>query len=81
MILILKLIMNHNTLLIINLVILLVSSNQTLIFILKSLIHQNQTFSVCSGDYYMESIKLADLNGELYGGNYSIIFIDMSASW
>ena len=25
--------------------------------------------------------KLADYNGELNGGDYSIIFIDMSASW
>jgi len=24
---------------------------------------------------------LADYNGELNGGNYHIIFIDMSASW
>ena len=46
-----------------------------------SLIHQNQTFSVCSGDYYMESIKLADFNGQLNGGHNTIILIDMSASW
>ena len=46
-----------------------------------SLSHQNQTFSVCSGDYYMESIKLADFNGELNGGHNTIILIDMSASW
>ena len=25
--------------------------------------------------------KLADWNGELNGGNYHVIFIDMSASW
>ena len=25
--------------------------------------------------------RLADWNGELNGGNYSVIFIDMSASW
>ena len=25
--------------------------------------------------------RLADYNGELNGGDYSIIFIDMSASW
>ena len=25
--------------------------------------------------------KLADYNGELNGGEYSIVFIDMSASW
>ena len=46
-----------------------------------SQIHQNQTFSVCSGDYYAENIKLADLNGDLNGGHNTIIMIDMSASW
>ena len=46
-----------------------------------SLIHQNQTFSVCSGDYYMESVTLADFNGELNGGHNTILMIDMSASW
>jgi len=46
-----------------------------------SLIHQNQTFSVCSGDYYLESVKLSDFNGELNGGHNTIIMIDMSASW
>ena len=28
-----------------------------------------------------DSFKLADYNGELNGGDYNIIFIDMSASW
>ena len=28
-----------------------------------SLLHQNQTFLVCSGDYYLEEIKLSDFNG------------------
>ena len=46
-----------------------------------SLIHQNQTFQVCSGDYYTESIKLSDFNGEFNGGHNTIILIDMSASW
>ena len=46
-----------------------------------SMIHQNQTFSVCSGDYYLEDIKLSDFNGELNGGHNTIIMIDMSASW
>ena len=46
-----------------------------------SLIHQNQSFSVCSGEYYSESLKLADFNGELNGGHNTIIFIDMSATW
>ena len=46
-----------------------------------SLIHQNMSFPVCSGDYYTESLKLADFNGELNGGHNTIIFIDMSATW
>jgi|TARA_Y100000996_G_scaffold154108_1_gene118702 hypothetical protein len=28
-----------------------------------------------------DSFKLADYNGDLNGGDYHIIFIDMSASW
>jgi len=28
-----------------------------------------------------DMFKLADWNGELNGGNYHVIFIDMSASW
>jgi len=28
-----------------------------------------------------DEFKLADWNGDLNGGNYHIIFIDMSASW
>ena len=34
------------------------------------------------GDYEAgDTFYLADYNGELNGGNYSVIFIDMSASW
>ena len=46
--------------------------------------HQNQSHEVCAGfeDYETgDSFKLSDYNGELNGGNYNIIFIDMSASW
>ena len=49
-----------------------------------SLPHQNQIHEVCAGveDYPNGSqFRLADYNGELNGGNYNIIFIDMSASW
>lgn len=49
-----------------------------------SLTHQNIAHSVCAGfeDYDTGSeFKLADYNGELNGGDYSIIVIDMSASW
>ncbi len=46
--------------------------------------HQNQSHEICAGveDYPTgSSFKLADYNGALNGGNYSIILIDMSASW
>jgi len=45
---------------------------------------QNFEFEVCygSGDYSVgDSWMLADFNGDLNGGDYHIIFIDMSASW
>ena len=49
-----------------------------------SISHQNISHDVCAGiDEYPtgSEFKLADYNGELNGGNYNIIFIDMSASW
>ena len=49
-----------------------------------SVAHQNISHSVCAGfeDYENGSdFKLADYNGDLNGGDYSIIVIDMSASW
>jgi len=45
---------------------------------------QNSTHLVGAGygDFSAgDEFKLADWNGELNGGNYSVIFIDMSASW
>ena len=49
-----------------------------------SMTHQNQSHEVCAGyeDYQTgDTFSLADYNGDLNGGNYNIIFIDMSASW
>ena len=49
-----------------------------------SIAHQNLTHPVGAGteDYAIgDDFKLADWNGDLNGGNYHIIFIDMSASW
>ena len=46
--------------------------------------HQNISHEVCAGfeDYETgDTFKLSDYNGELNGGNYHIILIDMSASW
>ena len=45
---------------------------------------QNATHVVGAGtvDYEVgDSFRLSDWNGDLNGGNYSIIFVDMSASW
>ena len=45
---------------------------------------QNISHNVCAGfeDYETgATFKLSDYNGELNGGNYHIILIDMSASW
>tara|TARA_A100001011_G_C13774200_1_gene620429 strand:- start:186 stop:413 length:228 start_codon:yes stop_codon:yes gene_type:complete len=49
-----------------------------------SLTHQDISHEVCAGfeEYSNGDIfKLSDYNGDLNGGNYSIILIDMSASW
>lgn len=49
-----------------------------------SITHQNLTHTVGAGteDYNIgDQFKLADWNGDLNGGNYHVIFIDMSASW
>ena len=49
-----------------------------------SLTHQNESQVVCAGteDYNIgDEFKLADWNGDLNGGNYHVIFIDMGASW
>ena len=49
-----------------------------------SMNHQNQSHIVCAGfeDYGIgDTFKLADYNGDMNGGSYNIILIDMSASW
>ena len=49
-----------------------------------SIEHQNTTHPVGAAydDYQIgDDFRLADWNGELNGGEYHIIFIDMSASW
>ena len=49
-----------------------------------SITHQNEEHVVGAGyDGYEEGdiFKLADWNGDLNGGQYHVIFIDMSASW
>ena len=49
-----------------------------------SIDHQNSIHPVGApyDDYQVgDDFKLADWNGDLNGGEYHIIFIDMSASW
>ena len=50
-----------------------------------SISDQNQVHVVgagIEGEYEVgDTFKLADWNGELNGGQYHVIFIDMSASW
>ena len=46
--------------------------------------HQNEVHLVGAGTDEFEvggDFRLADWNGDLNGGSYSVIFIDMSASW
>ena len=43
----------------------------------QEILVEGHDFTATTGDTF----KLADYNGELNGGNYHIIFIDMSASW
>tara|TARA_Y100001960_G_C13937664_1_gene477473 strand:- start:27 stop:269 length:243 start_codon:yes stop_codon:yes gene_type:complete len=50
-----------------------------------SISDQNQVHVVgagIEGEYEVgDTFKLADWNGELNGGQYHVVFIDMSASW
>ena len=43
--------------------------------------HQNISFPVCYGDYPDNNLSLSDFNGELNGGDWSVIWISMSATW
>ncbi len=44
---------------------------------------QNVVLEGCStsSDYYGQEFKLADWNGDLNGGEYHVIWLEMSASW
>jgi hypothetical protein len=45
---------------------------------------ENITFDVCNGSNPQtggDELKLADLNGDLNGGEYYVFHIDMAASW
>ena len=44
---------------------------------------QNVVLEGCSttSDYYGQEFKLSDWNGDLNGGEYHVIWLEMSASW
>ena len=44
---------------------------------------QNVTLEGCAtnSDYYQQPYKLSDWNGTLNGGEYKVIWLEMSASW
>ena len=44
---------------------------------------QNVVLQGCStsSDYYGQDFKLSDWNGDLNGGEYHVIWLEMSASW
>ena len=50
-----------------------------------NMIDQNKVFEICYGDNLDLNgdgeIKLADFNGDLNGGHYYVMLIDMSATW
>ena len=46
--------------------------------------HQNQSHSVCYGQTdagSSSSLKFADYNGATNGGDYHVIWLELSASW
>ena len=46
-----------------------------------SIAHQNISFSPCYGENSQSELKLSDFNGDLNGGEYKVIWIDMAATW
>ena len=49
-----------------------------------SISDQNVTLNVCdeTSDYSIgDPVKMADWNGDLNGGDYKVIWLEMSASW
>ena len=45
-----------------------------------NIIDQNKEFEVCYGSD-QDQVKLSDYNGDLNGGMYHVIHVDMAASW
>ena len=48
-----------------------------------SISDQNIVLEGCdtTSDYYQQEFKLADWNGDLNGGNYKVIWLELSSSW
>ena len=42
---------------------------------------QNISLDVCAGEYPSSQLSLSDFNGATNGGDYHVLFIDISASW
>ena len=46
-----------------------------------SLDDQSKEFDYCYGDYPYETLKFADFNGAINGGDYKVIMVRMNAVW
>tara|TARA_Y100000588_G_C14065094_1_gene843264 strand:+ start:131 stop:349 length:219 start_codon:yes stop_codon:yes gene_type:complete len=44
-------------------------------------VHQEIPYPVCHGEYPTDNLQLSQFNGEINGGNYKIIWIEMLATW
>ena len=42
---------------------------------------QQESFSICNGEYFNNDFKLSNLNGDLNGGHYFVSWFDISATW
>ena len=43
--------------------------------------HQNTPYPICYGDYPSDNLQLSHFNGYEYGGEFTIIWIEMLATW
>lgn len=65
-------------------IILLISIGYSSIYEIGDVIsneHQQTTYPICYGDDEQLNLRLADFNGDVNGGDYKIIWIEMGATW
>ena len=43
--------------------------------------HQNIPYAICYGEYPADNLQLSDFNGYQNGGDFTIIWIEMLATW